>query len=301
MVARALARDLGGDVERRPGEDLAPGERAVGGARLGETEVRHLDAVLALVEEEVRGLHVPMDEALRLRGREATRGLLHVADGAPPGERALALEELAEVAALDELHDEVRSALLLAREEDRDDVLVRDPGRRARLAHEAPRRALVLPEEGREHLDRDGPVERVVVALVDDAHAALAEAAEDAVRAELLRDRSRARLLVPERVLEGARTYLPRVGGAVARGRLRGRARVHHDEPPALVAGEHPGARGGSAELGSARARRLHQEEGHGAFVFLSLRGDDALEPQALHQILAREGEILAMLESFVS
>jgi hypothetical protein len=59
---------------------------------------------------------------------------------------------------------------------DRDDVRVREPGGRARLAQEALAR-LDRREVRREHLDRDVAVELYVAREEDDAHAAAAELA----------------------------------------------------------------------------------------------------------------------------
>ena len=96
--------------------------------------------------------------------------------------RALVAQHLAEVEAVEALHDEVDVAVGRgARVGDVDDVGVADLGRGARLAAEA-RHQVRLPRELRvQDLERDLLADLDVLGLVDGAHAAGAEHALDAI------------------------------------------------------------------------------------------------------------------------
>ena len=104
------------------------------------------------------------------------------------GDRAL-LHALAQVGALEQLHREVRDAVVLAEVVGGDDVrmveLARGLGleQEALLVLRAPVGVLVQ-DDG---LQRDHAVEVRILGLVDDAHRAAAELAEDLVAADLLR------------------------------------------------------------------------------------------------------------------
>ena len=92
--------------------------------------------------------------------------------------------------ALDELHDVIRHAVLLADAEDRDDVGVVQLGSGFRLALEPPLGLGVQQHVLGQHLERHVAPQRHLLGLVDDAHAPLADLAEDAEIAELPQARS---------------------------------------------------------------------------------------------------------------
>ena len=123
-----------------------------------------------------------MNEADRVRLGHRLADLQHVIDGVLHGQPPLAGEERLEVAALEQLHDDVG----LARGELPDvehlgDVLALQLDRRARLALE-PRDRERHAHCGRQHhLDRDALAEVDVARGHDEAHAALTEHALDAV------------------------------------------------------------------------------------------------------------------------
>ncbi len=106
-------------------------------------------------------------------------------DGALEIERPVTLDELAEVGALDVPHRDVGDPARLPGVVDRDDVRVVDPGHELRLADEPLPEVAVLGQLGRERLQRGLAAEQRVRGLVDEPHAAAAEEALDAVRAEL--------------------------------------------------------------------------------------------------------------------
>jgi hypothetical protein len=80
-------------------------------------------------------------------------------------------------------HDEEDQPVALLHRMDGDDVRVRQPRRRARLAQEALARRRLGGQRRRQQLDRDGAVQRHVARQEDDAHAAAAELAVERVAA----------------------------------------------------------------------------------------------------------------------
>src|SRR5690349_23458195 len=89
---------------------------------------------------------------------------------------------MGEGAALDELGDYVGLAVELAVVEDGEDVRMAEPRDGDRLAAKALFEFGILREHVREDLDRDHPLERMVVRLEDGRHAAPADLLHDLVR-----------------------------------------------------------------------------------------------------------------------
>ena len=98
----------------------------------------------------------------------------------------LAVDRLAQVDALEQLHRHVEEALLLPEVVHGDDVGVVEQGRRLGLALEALQGLVVGAEAGGERLEGDEAVQHGVVGLVDLAHRAAAELADDRVLADPL-------------------------------------------------------------------------------------------------------------------
>src|SRR5262249_39272867 len=106
------------------------------------------------------------------------------AGAAPAGLQPFQLvQHLVQSQARDELHDVVVQAVLRADAEDRDDVGVVQAGGRLRLPLE-PLALAVVKEELRQHLQGDVPAQGDLLGLIDDAHAAPADLAQDAVVAQ---------------------------------------------------------------------------------------------------------------------
>ena len=96
---------------------------------------------------------------------------------------------------VDELHDVVVQAVLLADAEDRHDVGVVQLGRRPRLALEAAQLPRVEQGVAGQHLDGHVPAQGELLRLVDDPHAAAAHLPQDLVIPQLpQRRRGRGRL-----------------------------------------------------------------------------------------------------------
>src|SRR5262249_22532149 len=162
-----------------------PGGGHLGGAEAGEAEVHDLD-LAARLDVEVAGLEVPVDDLLGVRVGEAVAGLLHDVELLPDVPDAPAVDELAEVRALEQLHRHEDPALLLAEVVHGDDVGVVQARRRLRLAEEALAGLAFRAGAPGDRLDRHQTVQERVVRLEDLAHRALADLADDLVFADLL-------------------------------------------------------------------------------------------------------------------
>jgi hypothetical protein len=140
-----------------------------------------------LADEDVAGLDVAVDDAARVRELEALEDL-HQDLGKDLELRTVAGDQvIAEAAAHHALHRDERVLVVLAVLVDRDDARVVEVAGRLRLALEALERVLgVLRVEVAlaDDLQRDVAADHRVVALVDDAHPAPAELADDLVLAD---------------------------------------------------------------------------------------------------------------------
>jgi hypothetical protein len=122
-----------------------------------------------------------VDHAGRVRGLQTGADRRGHGDEAPEGQATLAGQERGGRLAVDELHGEDLLAAALADVEDPRHVGVRHPPRELHLAAEAldhPRRAGQLRAQ---HLERAQLVELEIARLVDVAHSARAEQAEDLI------------------------------------------------------------------------------------------------------------------------
>ena len=106
-----------------------------------------------------------------------------------PQARQLVDDQL-EPLALDELHGVEDDLAVLAHLEDRHDIGVVQPRRGPRLAAEPLQRLAVLGHDAGQDLERDPAAERDLLGLVDHAHAAAADLADDPVVAHLAKRRS---------------------------------------------------------------------------------------------------------------
>ena len=107
---------------------------------------------------------------------------------AADSERAALAQQLTQVLALDELHDDEVVALVGVEVVDLHDPRVLERGRGAGLVGEALQVALDRDQAGVEHLERDLPIEAGVVGAVGRAHAPFADLFEDRAAAELEAD-----------------------------------------------------------------------------------------------------------------
>ena len=163
-------------------------------AEVGDLQPRlvGLDLLVGRDEHVVR-LDVAVDDPVPVREAERLQQLLRVGDRRVDRERAARHDQLLEAAPLDHLHGDVVGALRLAAVVDGDDVRMREPGGRLRLAPEALDEEVVLRVALVQDLDGDAAAELLVLGEVDVGHAAGAELPQDPVAA------------VEERVDEGVR------------------------------------------------------------------------------------------------
>ena len=140
--------------------------------------------MIAGAEQHIRRLDVAMDQAAGMRGVQRAADLVDDPRRPRRLERSGGTDQMAQVLAVDEPHRDVERPLVLARVVDRQHVRVVDCRRRARLGDEAPAEALVLCQVRCDDLQRDRPVEVDLDRAVDNAHAAAAGHALDAVARE---------------------------------------------------------------------------------------------------------------------
>ncbi|MCY1008945.1 hypothetical protein OV079_25985 [Nannocystis pusilla] len=207
-VGRAAAELLRRHVRRRPEQDargragrLRPRQRDLVGvlvvvlvAEADQAEVDHADPAVA-ADQDVVGLDVAVDEAGRVRRRQAARRLgEHRRDLAPAP--TLLREPCPKGHAGDELHGDEHLVAVEADLVDLDHVRVRQLGQRLGLAQQP-----ILPARVRlavaalQQLDRDLAVELRIVGRVDHSHRPGAEAAEQ--REATDPSRNGGRLVVP--------------------------------------------------------------------------------------------------------
>ncbi len=167
---RLLGRDVVGRAEHRAGL----GHPALDVERAGDAEVGDLRLAVA-VQQDVLRLDVAMDETVAVREREPARDLDRQLERRRDRQWVRLLDQPLEVVAADELeHDELLPTVL-APVDDRDDVRVREDGRRASLAPEPFDVLRLLQMALVEDLERDRTVEQPVVRPVDARHAAGAD------------------------------------------------------------------------------------------------------------------------------
>ncbi len=165
-VAReSFGREIRSGAEHHPHRGLAVFFGELRDPEVGDLRVR------LLVEQDVGGLDVTMDDAEPMCGRQGRENLESEHACSRLGEPAR--RELGGQRATGQaFHDDERHAVVFADVVDRDDVGVVDSGRGARLALEALAQVGLLGEIGAQDLDRDLAREAEVGRFADLAHAA---------------------------------------------------------------------------------------------------------------------------------
>ncbi len=183
LAAGLLGRHVGGGAEHDAG--LGQGRLAL---HLGDSEVEdfhELELVAALDHIDVGRFHVPVDHAHVVGGLESAGDLQGEVPGPGPRQAVLGAQDLLEVLALEQLHDEEGRALGdLVDVADVDHVGVTDAGGGPSLPHEALDEFPIVGHLRAEDLDGHRLAEAEVLALVDAAHATLAYESADEVAAE---------------------------------------------------------------------------------------------------------------------
>src|SRR6266704_2203814 len=144
--------------------------RIARGGCLGDREVGDLHAAV-VAEQDVGGLQVAVDDAGLVGVLERVDDLAGQARRLRRRERAVAVQHVAQGGPVDQLHDDVVHALLLAGVVQRDDIGVREAGRVDGLLVETPTQASVRGQVGMQHLDHHVSTEDAVVTAPDARHA----------------------------------------------------------------------------------------------------------------------------------
>jgi len=178
-LAAAGAELLGRRVADLAQEEAGPGQVHGAAQGLGDAQVDELDQGLpldVLGEHDVVGGDVAVDEVVAVQVGEGLQGLQPELQNQVHAQPAAQAQQLGQVAAVDELHDHHRGAVLADGEVvDLGDVGVAQADRRAGLPQEAAAQPLVGLEVGPDHLDDPDLFEQAVADLVDRPHAALAQ------------------------------------------------------------------------------------------------------------------------------
>jgi hypothetical protein len=174
---------LGGHVLRRARNDAAGGQAGVVDGP-GQAEVGELDHFDTVLEQNVGRLDVAVHDSLGMRCRQRTCRL-----GADPQEifhlqGPGGIEPLLKGTAGNVLHDQVREPETLIDGMNRHDMLVPDGGHGPGLAGKPAAGGGTMSQDGAEHLDRHGPIQRWVAGLEHKPHPTPAQDFEDLIGPE---------------------------------------------------------------------------------------------------------------------
>ena len=155
---------------------------------LGQAEIGKV-RVLApslLVEQNVRGLHIPVHEPRCVGRVESICNLDCDCNRACRLERALAAQKLLQVRAIDVTHRDEQPSIRLSRLIDRDDVRVIEARRKARLAQHPISETDVFGEIPKKELQRHRPLQASITSAIDLAHPSTAEHVLDHIASDHL-------------------------------------------------------------------------------------------------------------------
>ena len=168
---------------RRAGHDAVLGELGVVGHPC-QAEVRDLDTGQAVLQQQIGGLDVPVDQPLRVRRRQRGGSLKRDANGFHNLQWATAIDAILEGFALHVLHDQVGQAIDLVDAVNSNNVVVADGRGRLRLPREPHSGRGTPRQRGSHDLDRHQAVQGGIECLEHDAHAALSDHLRHLVIAE---------------------------------------------------------------------------------------------------------------------
>ena len=140
---------------------------------LGQAEIGDFH-LAAFVQQDVLGLDIAMDDPFFMG---VLQGLANLGDDCQCLLRlqTSALDEMPQIAPVDELHDQVKQAARFAEIVDGDDVGMAEPGQGAGFASKAFGKGRIATPLGRQDLDSHLAIQLDLPGPVDGAHAALAD------------------------------------------------------------------------------------------------------------------------------
>ena len=164
-------------MDQRRRRPPAAGSRPRVPNQFRQPEIRHLHAPAA-VEQNVLRLDVAVDDALVVGELQRVANLRH--DGQRLARRnAAGVEQLPQVHAVHEFHEEIKQAVRPAEFVNRHDAGMIELRQRLGFAGEAFGKRGVVADAGRQNFQRDDAVQFLLPRLVNRAHAALADEFED--------------------------------------------------------------------------------------------------------------------------
>ena len=177
LATRLLRAEVMDRAEGRPRQrHLCLGDRP------GDAEVGDLDPAVG-PDQDVARLDVAVDEPAGMSGGEGLRDAGPDPGDLPRVERTAPAQDRREVLPVDQLHDDVRAARVLAEVVDGDDVGVAERGRRLGLRAETRREIGIAQVLRTEQLERDVATELGIGGAVDGRHPAAAQQLDQAVAA----------------------------------------------------------------------------------------------------------------------
>ena len=184
MVDGLASGLLGRHVLGRAGHHARLGHRGVID-RAGQPEVGDFHPLHAVLQEQVRGFDVAMNQPLGVRRRKSAGRLRTDAEDLAQFGGLVAIDHILDRFAGNVLHHKVRNALRRDLDcIDCDNVLMNHRGRCLGLAGKPPPRCTGRRHARRQHLDRHQPLERAIACLEDHPHAAPADHTQDVIRAK---------------------------------------------------------------------------------------------------------------------
>ena len=174
-----LGREVAGRAHDEPADGVAHVVLQVRDAEVDEDRV-------AVLDEDVARLDVAVDDAARVDGADRLGDAAGEAEQVGRGQRAVVLDDLVEGRAGHVAGHDVGAGRHDVGVDDARDPRVADAREGVDLTGQALPGVGVVRDVGAQHLDRDGAAARVE-GEVDDAHAALADLLDEAVRADPLR------------------------------------------------------------------------------------------------------------------